>query len=87
MTPVFWLMAAIVAGVRAALAASWPRLVRAHSRASQVLRARRRAKVVIVAQEYLPEYTGLTRAELDQVFKAPHRKRGAPCRSAARSHG
>jgi len=71
MTPTFWILVGILARLRAALPALRTRLARWRVRAARALRLRRRARVVVVADEYLREYTGLTRADLEQAFRDP----------------
>jgi len=71
MTPMFsiWISAFAAAG-RAARTAG-VRLAQWGAHFVHGLRERRRAKVKVVGDEYLHEYTGLTRADLDWAFRDP----------------
>jgi hypothetical protein len=86
MTPAFWILVAAFTAMRSAARAARAGLGRWGAAIAGALRRRRRAKVMIVADEYLNEYTGLTRAELDQIFRDPvWSKRSAGLDAAARA--
>jgi hypothetical protein len=78
MTPAFWIFALILAAARSAFSRLRGRLARWRVRISRTLHPRPRAKVVLVTDAYLHEYTGLTRADLERAFGDPARRRPRP---------
>ncbi len=74
MTPAFWIWIALFTAAGAAAAAARRLLARARARLSGALRPRRRAWVVAITDEYLHEYTGLTREDLERTFREPKRR-------------